>query len=303
MSISVPSTVTSPTPEALLGGEVREYVWNWENQPIRVVYESLGAGDPILLLPAFSTVSSRTEMVGLAQNLADRAQVFSLDWPGFGQSSRLPFDYQPALFCQFLADFIKDTFHQPPVVIAAGHAAGYALQQPQAWSKIVLVAPTWRGPLPTMGASPGVARTVRQMVRSPLVGQLLYKLNTAPSFLRFMYRRHVFTNPDLLSEPFIEQKWQMTQQPGARFAPAAFVTGRIDPVSDRTEFLNLLDNVQVPVMVIVSEQAPPQSKAEMEAMTTVSNVQALRLPGSLGMHEEYATPIAEAIRAFLFTPS
>jgi hypothetical protein len=41
---------------------VGEYIWNWQGQPIRVAYETLGEGTPVLLLPAFSTVSTRGEM-------------------------------------------------------------------------------------------------------------------------------------------------------------------------------------------------------------------------------------------------
>jgi hypothetical protein len=52
-------------------------------------------------------------------------------------------------------------------------------------------------------------------------------------------------------------------------------------------------------MVVIGEQAPPKSKAEMEALAELPAVQVKRLPGTLGMHEEYATEIAAAITPFL----
>lgn len=147
-------------------------------------------------------------------------------------------------------------------MLAAGHAASYVLQlavkQPTAFAKIVLVAPTWRGPLPTMGANPQIAGMVRGLVRSPIVGQFLYKLNTLPSFLNFMYRRHVFVDAARLTPHFMEKKWQTTQKPGARFASAAFVTGNIDAVHEQSEFLGLIQSLSAPLMMIISESGPAE---------------------------------------------
>ena len=129
---------------------VQEYLWNWKETQIKVIYETRGQGNPVLLLPAFSTVSTREEMRPLAELLASKFQVVSLDWPGFGESDRPRTDYQPQLYHQFLKDFVESIFNSPVAVVAAGHAAGYAMQlaqsKPNVWSKIVLAAPTWRGP-------------------------------------------------------------------------------------------------------------------------------------------------------------
>ena len=292
------------------GGVVKEFLWNWENRPLRVVYETLGQGSPLLLLPAFSSVSTREEMGELARLLAPHFQVVAVDWPGFGESSRPSLDYRPELYEQFLTDFVNSVFNTAINVLAAGHAASYvlklAVKQPAAFAKIVLVAPTWRGPLPTMGANPQIAGMVRGLVRSPIVGQILYKLNTLPSFLNWMYRRHVFVDAARLTPSFIEKKWQTTQKPGARFASAAFVTGNIDAVHKQSDFLGLVRSLSVPLMIVIAESCPPKSKAEMEAMPAASfanaallGVTSVVLPGSLGLHEEYPAVVLEAVLPFL----
>lgn len=88
-----------------------------------------------------------------------------------------------------------------------------------------------------MGANPnigamvrGIVRVLRIATRTPILGQGLYKLNTTPSFLSWMYSRHVFTDTAKLTTDFITEKWQSTQQPNARFASAAFVIGNIDTI-------------------------------------------------------------------------
>jgi pimeloyl-ACP methyl ester carboxylesterase len=283
---------------------ISKYEWSWQGQLLSIAYETEGVGSPLLLLPSFSTVSSRTELSELAGYLSSQFQVTTIDFPGFGDSSRSRLDYSPPLYRQFIADFVKDIYTAPITMIAAGHAAGYAIdfaaRVPNSVAKLVLVAPTWRGPLPTMarGQKPWL-QVVRELIRTPILGQFLYRLNTTPSFLKFMYRRHVYTDIDKLTPDLLSQKRQLTQQPGARFGAGAFVTGGLDPYIDRSEAIAHLQSLSIPVMVAIGENSPPKSKAEMLALAAVPNVISQILPGTLGLHEEYPTELYDAILPFL----
>ena len=284
-------------------GTIHQFTWNWQNQQFSVTYETLGQGNPILLLPAFSTVSSRTEMAGIAQLLAQQYQVYLLDWLGFGDSQRPALDYQPKLYHQLLKDFVNTTFQQPIVMIAAGHSVSYGLDlakiAPEAISKLILIAPTWRGPLKVMGVPKRMRNLVKNLVRTPIIGQFLYYLNTTPGFLKLMYRRHVYTDATQLTDEFITQKRSITQQKGARFAPVAFVTGTLDPAENRADFLNLIQELSQPILTIIAEQSPSYSKKEMEAIASIDKVKIVRLPGTLGIHEEFSELVAEKIQEFL----
>ncbi len=285
------------------------HTWDWscDGKLVKVCYETWGNadGEPLLLLPALSTVSSRNEMGAIAQQLLqqfpNKYQLIALDWPGFGDSDRLRLAYGPKFYQRFLQDFVTALFDRPITVVAAGHGASYvmALAAQNLWHKVVLVAPTWRGPLAVMGAPARVRAGLEQLVRSPLLGQFLYGLNTRPDFLKWMYRRHVFVDESKLTEAFIAQRHRGTQKPGARYAPAAFVTGGLDPVQEREDFLAYFEGLSVPLLVLVAEKAPPSSKAEMEAIAALPQVQRLRLSGTLGMAEEYGAEVAVAISPFL----
>jgi pimeloyl-ACP methyl ester carboxylesterase len=283
------------------------YKWHWQEKQYQIVYETIGQGNPVLLLPAFSTVSSRTEMKGIAQILATQYRVTVLDWLGFGESECPPVDYNSVLFQQLLQDFVKYVFNKPIILVAAGHTSGYALKlvqdNPELVSKLILIAPTWQGPLRVMGLPEEIRNGVKNLVRSPLLGQTLYYLNTTPSFLRLMYKRHVYVDKTKLTPTFIAQKHQITAKKGARYAPAAFVTGAIDPVVNREEFLSYLSSVSIPVFIILAENAPPKSKAEMLAMAELEKelekVQTVKLAGTLGIHEEYSEAVGEAIQNFI----
>jgi pimeloyl-ACP methyl ester carboxylesterase len=288
---------------AQIGGTVHTFQWQWQDQSFAIAYETRGSGTPVLLLPAFSTVSTRAEMQGIAEQLAPHFQVIAMDWLGFGQSDRPALDYQPILYRQLLQDFLHAQFNQPIAVVAAGHAAGYAMQVAQQtlcpWSKMVLVAPTWKGPLRVMGAPTPVRDAVRELVRSPGIGEALYSLNTAPAFLKFMYRQHVYVDANKLTPEFMQQKYNITQHSGGRYAPAAFVTGTLDPMQRHEEFLQVGQALSLPTMVVIGEQSPGQSKAEMEALAKLPGIQSSRLPGSLGLHEEYANEVAAIVLPFL----
>lgn len=296
-------TTTFMPQSAQIGGTVKTFQWQWQNQTYAIAYETRGSGAPVLLLPAFSTVSTRAEMQGIAEQLATYFQVVAMDWLGFGQSARPALNYQPILYRQLLQGFLQSQFDQPVAVVAAGHAAGYAmqvaLQTPCSWSKMVLVAPTWKGPLRVMGAPTPMRNAVRELVRSPGIGQALYTLNTAPAFLKFMYRQHVYVDVNKLTPEFMQQKYNITQQPGARYAPAAFVTGTLDPMQSHEEFLQVGQSLSIPTLIVIGEQSPGQSKAEMEVLAKLPGILSARLPGSLGLHEEYANEVAAIALPFL----
>jgi pimeloyl-ACP methyl ester carboxylesterase len=288
---------------SVLGGTVQSYQWTWKDKPVTVVYEVLGEGSPLLLLPSFSSVSSREEMRGVAELLAPYFQVVVPDWVGFGESSRLPFQYDSKIYHKFLNNFVARVFSEPVVVIAAGHAAGYVMQMagrnPKPWAWVVLVAPTWRGPLPTMGNRPKLHSMIRSLVRTPILGQFLYGLNTTRMFLAWMYKRHVYGDRRNVTPELIRQKWKTTKKKGARFASVAFVTGAIDPVRKRAEFFDYFQPLPVPTLLVIGEETPPKSREEMEVIAHFSQVQSLRMPGALGLHEEYPEQLVEGILPFL----
>jgi pimeloyl-ACP methyl ester carboxylesterase len=288
---------------------MQRFSWNWHGRPVEAVYETLGTGSPVLLLPPFSTVSSREEMRPLASRLAVSGFACTLvDWPGFGSSTRGALDYGPALYHGFLADLVAATMPDGASVIAAGHASGYALalghKRPGLWRRLALLAPTWRGPLPTaMGPHPRAYALVRSLVRSPAIGEALYRVNTHPGVIKLMYRRHVYTNAALVTPQFVAAKRAFARQPGARFASVAFVTGALDPLPDRQSFQALLTPPPAPTLILCGTATPPKSKAEMAAeMAAIAagpDVAVKWMPGSLGLHEEFAEAISEPVASFL----
>ena len=287
-----------------MGAGVFEWVCN--GRSVHVGYDVRGdTGETVLLLPAFSTVSTREEMCPLAELLSHDFRTIAPDWPGFGAGRHPRLDHGPGLHLAFLRAFMEQVVDGRAAVVAAGHAAAYALaaarQMPGAWTRIALVAPTWRGPLPTMmGSYQPVQDYVRNALRLPGIGHALYRLNVASPVIAAMYRRHVYADPARVTPDFIADKARVARRGGGRFGSAAFVTGALDLVRDRAAFLGLADSPAAPTLVLYGADTPVKSMAEIEALVRLPGIASQCLAtGSLGLHEERADAVAEALRPFL----
>ena len=306
MSDRVTAVATTRSPST----EANTFAWGWRGAPIPVAYEMSGPADaePILLVPALSTVSTRDELRALAHHLGSRRCIIT-DWPGFGDTARPRLDYDRALcrgFLEALVAPLRSELKSPGFpVIACGHAAGYAIdleaRQPGTFTHLVLIAPTWRGPLPTMmsGRKP-IQDRIRRLIHAPVIGELLYRLNVSRPVVRMMYRRHVFADPAFLTDNVLADRMRITRRPGARFASACFVTGALDPFDHRAALLAAARRVQGPMLMLYGPDTPPKSRAEMEALATLSGIESRLLGrGTLGMAEELAGDLAPLIDSFL----
>ena len=279
--------------------------WNWRGANIRLDADSGGAGPQLLLLPALSSISTRHEMRPLAALLARQYSTLCVDWPGFGARARPRVDWTPDAYSAFLEFVLTSVMPHPYAIISAGHAASYVLKYaasvPPAAARLVLIAPTWRGPLPTMlDRRPPFLERLCRLVDLPGIGPLVYRLNVNQFMMRHMAAGHVYTEPAFLTGERLRQKLEVVRAPGARFASVRFVTGRLDPLDSRDELLALAGRTRVPTLLLYGAETPPRSREEMEALAAVSGIRSVVLPrGKLSVHEEFPGMTFEAMGSFL----
>jgi pimeloyl-ACP methyl ester carboxylesterase len=279
--------------------------WNWHGANIRLDADSSGTGPQLLLLPALSSISTRHEMRPLAELLARQYSTVCVDWPGFGARARPRVDWTPDAYSAFLEFVLTSVVPHPHAIISAGHAASYVLKYaasaPPVAARLVLIAPTWRGPLPTMlDRRPPFLERLCRLVDLPGIGPLVYRLNVNQFMMRHMAAGHVYTEPAFLTGERLRQKLDVVRAPGARFASVRFVTGRLDPLDSRDELLALAGCTRVPTLLLYGAETPPRSRAEMAALAAVSGIRSAVLPrGKLSVHEEFPGMTFEAMAPFL----
>jgi pimeloyl-ACP methyl ester carboxylesterase len=282
-----------------------QFNWTWRGTAIDLGVDISGQGPTVVLLPALSSISTRREMWPLQRRLGSHYRTIAVDWPGFGDQARPPVDWKPAAYAAFLNCILAAIAPSPHAVIAAGHAATYALAQacaqPASVGRLVLVAPTWRGPLPTMmnGRRPFLSGSCK-LVDLPVFGQMLYKLNVNRLVVRYMAAGHVYAEPSWLDDRREREKLAVVRSRGARFASVRFVTGELDPLETREQFVDLARQATIPMLMVYGEQTPQRSRAEMQALATVSAMQSVCIPrGKLALHEEFAEEVAQIVAPFL----
>jgi pimeloyl-ACP methyl ester carboxylesterase len=115
-----------------------------------------------------------------------------------------------------------------------------------------------------------------------------------------MARGHVYVDPDWLKGERFDQKLAVVRARGARHASIRFVTGMLDLMTSRSDFLEAARRFTKPILVLYGAATPKRSKAEMHALAALPNVRAVELQsGKLGVHEEFPDEVADVVRSFV----
>jgi pimeloyl-ACP methyl ester carboxylesterase len=284
---------------------MNEIEWRYQGTSVRVGMTWHGQGPSVLMLPALSSISTRREMWPLQERLGSRFTTLAIDWVGFGDRPRPPLRWSPEIYRSFLAYLLTDVAPRPFATIAAGHAAAYCLDaaaaRPGSTGRLCLIAPTWRGPLPTMmGRKHPMFAQISRIVDWPVVGDFLYRLNVNRFMVRKMALGHVYAESSSLSDARFEEKLAVTRASGARHSSIRFVAGELDPMTSRQAFLTAAQQVNDSIMVVYGAETPLRSRAEMEALADLPNVVAtVVLHAKLAVHEEFPDQVAATIKKFL----
>ncbi|KAG6500776.1 uncharacterized protein LOC121997334 [Zingiber officinale] len=323
VSSSIPSPVLDSTSRSKTG----KWEWKFNGNSVNVYFEeheaeSAANAKQILLVPTISDVSTVDEWRTVAKDIVARegdvrCRATIVDWPGLGYSDRPSLEYNADVMQNFLEQFINApdgplaNSGGELVIFGGGHAATIALRAAGKGSinpaSIAAVAPTWAGPLPIVFGRGSDMETryglLRGTLRAPAVGWMMYNMLVSnEKSIKSQYESHVYANPENVTPSIVESRYALTKRKGARYVPAAFLTGQLDPVKSREEFLQLFAELEgkTTILVVSSANAPKRSKAEMEALKGAEGVtKFVEVPGALLPQEEYPLAVAEELYKFL----
>lgn len=229
--------------EPALVGEQHTYRW----RGIDVAYTEAGSPDApdVVFLHGINAAASSGEFREVFSELAEDYHVVAPDLPGFGRSERPPLRYSAALYEDFVKDFVGE--FDDPTVVASSLTSAYVASVADGLdlSGLVLICPTARG-------GPDPTQWVRELVRSPVAGEVVFDAIASKPSIRYFNADHGYYDPEAAGEEWMDYEWRTAHQSNARFAPASFVSGYLNSDIDLGETLAALD---VPVTFVWGREA------------------------------------------------
>ena len=221
----------------------------------RLSYYVAGEGPPLLLIHSINAAGSAYEVKPIFEHFAGVRRVYALDLPGFGFSDRSPRTYDMPLYVAAIRDMIDvvqadggGPFDALAISLSAEFLARAATERPEAFRSLALVSPTGfdKGSADRRGP-PGATREVPLLygvVAFPLWSQGLFDLLVSRRSIRYFLGK-TFGSDDI-DEGLAEYDYATAHQPGARYAPLAFVSGRLFSADIRTVYERLAIPVWAP---------------------------------------------------------
>jgi len=272
--------------EPFLPGDHRTY--RWRGFDIDVAE----AGDPddpdLVLFHGINAAASNHEFHPVFERLAEEYHVLAPDLPGFGQSDRPPLLYSASLMATFVRDFLADETEDATVVASSlsGSYAALAARETDI-TELVLICPT-----DTSMGDRSIAR--RSLLRAPVVGQAIYNLIASKPSIRHFHDDHGYYDMSKLGGEVVDYEWTSGHQPGARFAPASFISGYLDPEEDLGDALESLD---VPITLVWGEDADITPLADGRALAARADATLVVFGDSLLLpHVEHPDEFLDVVR-------
>ena len=257
-----------------------------------------GQGRPLVLLHSINAAGSAYEMRPIFQHYRGIRPVYALDLPGFGFSERSNRTYTIDLYVNAILDFLR-RINEPADVIALSltseFAAHAALSKPGLFHSLTLISPTGlndrQNKADIQKASEGSGGDKNYAVlANPIWAQPFYDLlATKPSISYFL--RDSFYGP--VDPGLAEYGYLTTHQPGARFAPLYFVSGKLFTPDIMT---SVYQKLQVPVLVLFDQDPHVTFDLLPRILESNNNWRARRIPNTRGLpHFERMGKVADEL--------
>jgi pimeloyl-ACP methyl ester carboxylesterase len=207
---------------------------------------SRDGAEPLLLIHSINAAGSAYEVRPLYEYYKASRVVYALELPGFGFSERSDRDYTPRLMTDavhaMVAEIRRIHGGAPVDVLAVSLSAEFlaraASEVPDTFRSVAFISPTGFNRDTPEQARPGSTRakpTFRKILS--LFGDLFFSLLTSKASIRYFLRKTWGSKE--VDEGLVEYDYLTTHQPGAHYAPYAFVSGFLFSISIQSVYRSL----------------------------------------------------------------
>lgn len=262
------------------------------------------AGRPMLLVHSINAAASAYEMRPLFEHYRSQRSVYAVDLPGFGFSERAERVYTPSFYTAALLDVLRQIASGREAVdiialsLGSEFAARAAMEQPALVRSLTLISPsgltarTQRNRSEQAGASP-IGAALHRVLGFPLWSQAFYDLVASKASIRYFLRMSFAGEPD---PRLVAYAYATAHQPGARFAPLAFLSGQLFSPDVREE---VYERLTVPALVLYDQDAFVRFDTLPDLLARNQRWRAMRLSPSKGLPQfERLEAVTHALDAF-----
>src|SRR5919206_2137793 len=206
--------------------ETRYYRWRGGD----LAYAVAGEGEPLLLVHGIYAGASSFEFRKNFEELSKSFRVYALDLLGCGMSERPSRRYEPEDVALQVEDFVREEIGDSAHLVASSLSAALvvpaAVRSPRLFRKLVLICPTGYGTLDRPSGRLG--DVIYGLFRMPVLGNTLYHAIVSLWGIRYYLENMVYHDAELVTEELIDDYYRTSHQVGARYFPAAFVSGKLN---------------------------------------------------------------------------
>lgn len=283
--------------ENLIGGDDKWFDWRGR----RLFYSHRKArtrkGRPVLLLHGVHTAAWSYEWRSNVDALAATHDVYALDLLGFGMSDRPQVRYSARLYMRLIDDFARQAIGDATTLIASSLTAAYAAvlgaRDPGQYPSLVLVEPT--GLVRRNSAATTGGDVARLVVDAPLVGAAVFNTLASRRSIRYWLER-AYVDLDFVTPELVDIYYRTAHQPGARHAPAAFLSGHLN-----LDVRGAVRRLRQPVMLVWGEQAVETPVEDARGFMALNPALQLTILDPAGMlpHDEQSAEFNGIVTRFL----
>jgi pimeloyl-ACP methyl ester carboxylesterase len=183
----------------------------------RVFHHRAGRGKPLVLLHGWMV--SHWVWRHILPTLAAEYDVVALDLPGFGESDRpspTEYGYDAVAFGDTLIGVLDALAIERATLVGHSMGGGVALhtaaRRPERVDRLVLVDPlAYPFPIPLEG----------KLILTPYLGEVMFRALTTRALVRHFLKRHIYFDPGLATDEWIDYLWERMNRPGGFGAATA----------------------------------------------------------------------------------
>lgn len=309
LAITASSVLATPQPlENALEGEGRIFRFRTGD----VFYTVAGPADapPVLLLHSVHLSASSFDWRKNFRALSQSFRVYAPDLVGFGLSDRPAMDYTADLYVHLITDFAREVIGRPTIVVARNHAAAFATRSAyldsHLFSRLVFISPTgilWAADAESrdwLVKSGEALQGVLRRIGKGTVGQVPFALLTTKTALSWLVAHQSYAHPEQVTPEVVQHLFATTHQFGARFAPLAFMSGKLD-----IDVANDFAALPQPILLVWGQEDAINDPSHAEALSRLNphtRLEVISLAGN-AVQEERAEEVNELLHAWFLAPA